>query len=249
MPPKKAVRKITKIESFDFQEGRILAGKYEVIRQLGAGWEAEVYMLRELDTGIERAAKFFFPHRNPNNKSIKFYAKKLHKLRDCPSLIQYLTQDKITVKSQVIPFLVSEFVEGEMLDTLLQRQRGKRMTPYMAGHLLHALAIGMEQLHSLNEYHGDLHMGNVMVRKVGLHWDIKLLDFIHWWGTRPENIKEDVFDLVRIFYDVLGGAKYYKTQPDVVKDICCGLKRSLISKKFTTAGKLRRYLEKLDWAD
>ena len=51
------------ISSFDFQPGRSLAKKYEVLSKLGQGWEGEVYLLRETSTGIERAAKFFFPQR------------------------------------------------------------------------------------------------------------------------------------------------------------------------------------------
>ena len=51
----------SKIDRFDFKEGRVLARKYEVLSKLGGGWEAEVYLLRELSTGIERAAKFFYP--------------------------------------------------------------------------------------------------------------------------------------------------------------------------------------------
>jgi serine/threonine protein kinase len=241
--------KAVKIDGFHFETGRILGNKYEILSQLGAGWEAEVYLLKELETGIERAGKFFFPHRNVNNKAVKFYAKKLHKLRDCPVLIQYLTQEKMTFKGHSITYLVSEFVEGEMLDTWMQKRKGKRLTPYMAAHLLHEMARGMESVHALNEYHGDLHSGNIMIRRVGIRFDIKMLDVIHWWGTRPENIKEDVFDLVRIFYDVIGGKKYYASQPAPVKEICCGLKRSLISRKFTTAGKLRRYLETMNWLD
>jgi len=81
------------IDTFNFVTGRILSGKYQVecvvsmetkevqvIERLGAGWEGEVYLVKEVLTGIERAAKFFFPHRDPNNKSLIVYAQKLHKL-------------------------------------------------------------------------------------------------------------------------------------------------------------------------
>ena len=48
-----------RIEAFDFQPGRVLAGKYEVLSRLGAGWEGEVFKVREINMGIVRAAKFF----------------------------------------------------------------------------------------------------------------------------------------------------------------------------------------------
>ena len=51
--------KSSPIESFQFHSGRILVGKYEVLDLLGAGWEGEVYRVREIHTDIIRTAKFF----------------------------------------------------------------------------------------------------------------------------------------------------------------------------------------------
>ena len=50
---------------FDFSEDNVLSDKYEVIEKLGEGWEGEVYLVKELDTDIERAAKFFYPEKKP----------------------------------------------------------------------------------------------------------------------------------------------------------------------------------------
>ncbi len=49
---------MNKIESFDFNPGRIFANKYEIVDLIGYGWEGEVYKIVERPTGIERAAKF-----------------------------------------------------------------------------------------------------------------------------------------------------------------------------------------------
>jgi serine/threonine protein kinase len=240
-------RRNEQITSFDFPAGRVLAQKYEVVSLLGAGWEGEVYKLRELRTGIERAAKFFFPQRNLRDRAVKFYAKKLHKLRDCPILIQYHTQETVTYRGLPITFLVSEYVEGELLRQFLARQPGKRLTAFQGMHLLHALAAGVESIHHLHEYHGDLHSENVIVRRKGISFDLKLLDMFHWGAPKLENIRDDVCDLIRLFYDAVGGSKHYSKQPPEVKLICCGLKRSLILKKFRTAGQLREYLETMPW--
>jgi len=102
-------------------------------------------------------------------------------------------------------------------------------------------------IHHLREYHGDLHTENIIVRRYGLGFDIKLIDMIHWGAPRPVNIHDDVCDLIRIFYDAIGGAKHYAKQSAEAKAICCGLKRSLILQKFRTAGQLREYLETLPW--
>jgi serine/threonine protein kinase len=235
------------INNFDLKPGRLLARKYEVIQSLGTGWEGEVFLVREHPTGIERAIKLFYPHRNLKDRTANFYARKLHKLRHCSIAIQYHTRETITYRGFPITFLVSEFVEGELLTSFLGRQPGKRLTPFQGLHLLHALAAGIECIHLMREYHGDLHTDNIIVQRYGLGFDLKLLDFYHWGTPRPENINADVIDLVRILYDAVGGRRYYKHQPQVIKHICCGLKRSLILKKFRTAGHLREHLETLTW--
>lgn len=237
-----------RIEAFNFRPGQSLGRHYEVVQKLGGGWEGEVYSIRERSTGIERAAKFFFPHRNVGDKTARTYANKLHKLRNCPILIQYHGQDTVWFRNTEITFLVSEYVEGELLTEFLARQPGKRLRPFAAIHLLHALASGMEEIHRRGEYHGDLHSENVIVLRHGLRFDLKLIDLFHWDAKETENIEEDVVDLVRIFYDALGGAKHYANQPPEVKAICCGLKRSLILKKFKTAGWLRAHLEAMEWS-
>lgn len=240
-------KRLSVIESFDFSEGRTLANKFEILGFLGGGWEGEVYLIREKSTGIERAAKFFFPHRNPRNKVSSAYAKKLHKLRHCPVLIQYLTQETVVFKSQSITVLISEYVEGDLLGEFLKKQPGQRLTTFQALHLLHALATGIEKIHHAKEYHGDLHAANVIVRRHGLGYDLKLIDMFHWSSPKNENIQDDVCDLIKIFYDALGGARHYQKLPKEVKSICCGLKKSLILKKFRTAGQLRSYLETMQW--
>ncbi len=236
-----------RITAFGFQPGEVLAGKYEVLDQLGWGWEGEVYLVRECATGIERAAKIWFPHRNVRNRAARFYAKKLHKLRHCPILIQYHTQETIEFRGQRVRFLVSEYVEGELLRKFIDRQPGRRLTVFEALHVLHALAAGIEQIHNVREYHGDLHDENIIIRRRGIAFELKLVDMFRWGAASPENIHEDVINLVRLFYDAVGGAKRYARQPAVVKKLCCGLKRSLILRKFRTAGQLRQYLETLPW--
>ena len=235
------------IDSFDIKPGRILARKYEVIQSLGTGWEGEVFLVREHPTDIERAVKLFYPKRNLKDRTANFYARKLHKLRHCSIAIQYHNRETITYHGVPITLLVSEFVEGELLCRFLDRQAGKRLTAFQGLHLLHALATGIECIHQMKEYHGDLHTDNIIVQRYGLGFDLKLLDFYHWGAARPENIHADVVDLIRILYDAIGGRRHYKHQPQVIKYIICGLKHSLILKKFRTAGQLREHLETLTW--
>lgn len=239
--------KPTLLDSFDLAPGRILARKYEVLSRLGRGWEGEVYMVRERTTHIDRAAKLFFPHRNPGNRTARLYARKLHKLRGCPIVIQYHTEESVPFKRQPITVLVSEYVEGELLSALLKRQPGGRLRATEAIHLLYALVVGMECIHRTREYHGDLHPDNIIVQSYGLEFQLKILDFFHWSGPKRAVLQDDICDLVRLLHDALGGSRFYSNQPQQIKAICLGLKRSLILKKFPTVTHLRQHLEGLRW--
>ncbi len=235
------------IDGFALVPGRRLARKYVVGELLGRGWEGEVYHVTELATGIERAAKVFFPKRNPGNRALKFYARKLNKLRDCSIVIQYHTQESFRYRGVEVPFLVSDYVEGELLTDLLARQPGKRLHPFEALHLLYAIAKGVEEIHRLGEYHGDLHSDNIIVNRVGLSFRVKVVDMYHWGRPTPAHLLDDVCFMIRVLYDAVGGARRYARQPPEIKAICCGLKRTLIAKKFRTASHLRGYLETFEW--
>ncbi len=233
---------------FNLAPGRLLANKYEVIELLGGGWEGEVYLVREQATGIERAAKLFYPERNPKNSVAKAYAKKLFKLRHCDALIQYVNQEALSRRRIDVTILISEFVEGEVLNSFLAKRPGKRLPEFEALRLLYDLAKGMEPIHRAREYHGDLHGENIIVNRRGLAFEIKLLDFYIRNSSKRDNIEDDVVDMIRLLYDLLGGQRFYSRQSDVVKSVCCGLKRTLILKKFRHAGALRQYLEELHWS-
>lgn len=239
----------TKIKvPFDFPEGKRLAKKYEIIQQLGSGYEGEVYLVREVGTDIERAVKFFYPKHNAKNQALKYYAKKLHKLRHCSILIQYHTQDSLEIDDTDVPFLVSEYVEGELLSEFLKYQPGHRLHPYQALHLLYALTKGLEEIHLQNEYHGDIHMENIIVQRYGLGFELKLIDMFRWSKhSNPENKQDDIVDAITVFYESLGGKEHYAKQDRTIKYICNGLKRSSILRKFRTATKLREHLETLEW--
>src|SRR5579875_3342800 len=111
-----------KVKRFDLAPGRVVAGKYLVEEALGSGWEGEVYAIVERATGIRRAAKLYYPHRDPSGKAAISYARKLDALRHCPILMQYHHQESAYVKKRKVIVVISELVEGIKLSEFLAAQ-------------------------------------------------------------------------------------------------------------------------------
>lgn len=214
---------------------------------LGGGWEGEVFKIVELGTGIHRAAKFFHPKRNIKGKTSKTYAKKLHKLRECPVLIHYHNIETFENEDTSVKVFISEFIEGDLLSIFIKRIKTKTLSVHQGLHLLYALVSGLESIHQLGEYHGDIHADNVIIQRFGLQVDIKIFDFLNSGRSSKVLRQEDLICTIKLFYDLIGGQKRYKHHPDIVKEICCGLKHGLILKKFPTTSHLRYFLENTQW--
>src|SRR5687767_3361490 len=136
------------VRRFDFDAGRKIAGKYEIERLLGSGWEGEVYAIIERTTGIRRAAKFYYPYRDPTGKAAIAYARKLDALRHCPILMQYHHQEIAYVRKRKVTIVISELVEGQKLSEFLVDQRRQQLSTFEALHVLYALARGIAPIHA-----------------------------------------------------------------------------------------------------
>ena len=102
--------------------------------------------------------------------------------------------------------------------------------------MLYSLAKGIAPIHARGEYHGDIHDANIMIRRQGIGFELKLLDFFDLGRPSRSKIQKDVLNLVEVFHTIVGGRKHYATQPPVVKDIIRGLKDSLILERFRERG-------------
>jgi len=237
----------TKVKRFDFPPGRSVAGKYVIERPLGSGWEGEVYAIVERNTGIRRAAKFYYPHRDPMGKAAITYARKLDALRHCPILMQYHHQEIAYVKRKKVMVVISELIEGQKLSEFLSAQPGHRLSTFEALHVLYILAKGITPIHARGEYHGDIHDDNIMIRRQGISFEVKLLDFFDLGRPTRSRIHKDVLNLIQVFHSIVGGRDRYGAQPKVVKEIIRGQRDSLILQRFQSAGDIQHHLESLSW--
>jgi len=232
---------------YNLRPGLTLGRNYFVAEFLGSGWQGEVYKVEERKTGIIRAAKIFFKNRRPSESQIKKYAQKIYRLRNCPVITQYIHRDLARIGKEQVDILVSDFVDGEILSKFLARQSHKRLSFLEALHLLYALAIGVEQIHYQGEYHGDIHTDNILVKRKGLGFEVYLIDFFDLGRSSKERIQHDVYDLISILYELIGGSKVYKRANHQIRQIIMGRKHSLLCKKFKNAGQLRLALENMKW--
>jgi hypothetical protein len=238
---------LPKIESFDFRPGRKIGPRYVIEERLGVGTEGEVYQIRELDTGIRRAAKIYFPHRDPKHLiSIKL-ARKLNALRHCPIVLQYHHSEVLKVRSTRVIALISDLAEGQQLEKWVRSHHGRRLPTYVALHVFYNLVRGLEAIHALGEYHADVHSQNILIQPRGVRFELKLVDFYDWGRPAGYKQKQDICDAVAVFHECLGGRPHYSRQPEPVKFICAGMQRGIIRKRFPTITALRQYLESFDW--
>lgn len=235
------------ITSFRFATGRKVGRRYVVESVLGRGSEGEVYRIRELDTGIHRAAKFYFPHRDPDRKLAIRHAQKLNTLRACPIVLQYHHSEFVRVKGHETVALISELCEGRRLQDWIDKDYRGRLPPYLALHVLYNLARGLEAVHALGEYHADVHTENILIRPLGVRFELKLIDFYDWGRPARYKQQQDLADTIRVFYDCLGGQKHYAKLPSEVRHICAGLQRKRIFQRFPNVTALRRHLESFEW--
>lgn len=244
----RAIKKLPKIEQFDLEPGRKIGGIYVVEERLGGGYEGEVYRVTEERTGITRTAKLFFPHRNEKDREASKFAQKLEKLRYCSIVIQYHHAETMKIRRHAVTCLISEYVNGVQLSNYIQSHHGKRMPPFKALHMFYALMSGLDEIHWKNEYHGDLHSENILIKPRGVFFDLKLIDFYHRGRSNKDHRREDIVEAIQILFEAIGGRKFYASMPPEIKSICLGQRRDLIHKTFPTARHVLAHLENFEWA-
>ena len=235
-----------RITSYNLKEGRRIGSSYVVEHRLGGGSEGEVYRIREKRTGILRAAKIFFPHYDPKGQMPARRAQKLEALRDCPIVMQYYHTEEIRIGQVETTAMIGEYSSGQPLQEWVDAHRGKRLRSFVALTIMHRLAQGLEDVHDRGEYHADVHAHNILLRQVGVDFELKLIDFYEWGRPTASKQRNDILQAVRVLYDMIGGAECYKTAPREVREVCCGLRHDLILQRYPTVASLRYYLESFE---
>ena len=155
----------------------VLEGKYHIESRLGQGGMGVVYCAKHAYLKTRHAIKVILPDLVGND----------------PQLVQRFQQEALAaaairhqnvvgvsdygVISGTMPFLVMEYVEGESLHDLLERE--KRLSPKKALELITAIGNGLAAAHKQGIVHRDIKPLNVMIVKntPNLSEAVKILDF------------------------------------------------------------------------
>jgi hypothetical protein len=86
-----------------------------------------------------------------------------------------------------------------------------------------------------------------MVKRRGLEFDVHLIDFLDLGRPSKEKIQDDVFSMISILHEIIGGVEGYGKASGNLKRIIMGRKQNLIRQRFRMAGHIRLALENLSW--
>ena len=150
--------------------GRVVQGKWRLVRRLGQGGMGTVYLALEMSVDREVALKFLHHHlaereeyRSRFEQEARIMARVEH-----PNLASLYSVER----DGSVPFLVMKFVPGQPLSRVMKEKKVLTLEETLP--LAVQMAAALSALHARGYVHRDLKPGNVMVSAAG---HVTLLDF------------------------------------------------------------------------
>ncbi len=191
-------------------------GKYEIIRALGSGGFGTVYLAR--DTWLNKKVALKIPHKQSKDLFKLLKEPRLQAVLNHPNVVQLITAEK----QGSIFFMVMEYVKGETLEKILERE--KTLDLKTAIDYIKQICFAVDHAHNHKIIHRDLRPSNIIISEKGI---LKITDFgtstwlenIQYASTRigsppymaPEQFKgkatyaSDIYSIGCIFYEMLVG--------------------------------------------
>jgi len=159
----------------------VLEGKprYQAVRHLGSGGQAEVTLARDHDIDRPVAVKRLLPDRSDHAAVLRF-AEEIRTVGQLehPNIVPI---HDVGVDENGQYFFIMKYVEGETLESIIARLRGgdeaylRRYTPEYRLQICGEILRGVEHAHELGILHRDLKPANIMVGSLG---EVVIMD----WG-------------------------------------------------------------------
>lgn len=154
----------------ELRRGTLVAGRYEVIEELGQGGMGKVFRVEDKKIKAEIALKLIRPDISMDQKTIERFGNELRMTRmiSHPNVCRMfdLGEDKGTY------FITMEYVPGEDLKSLIRMS--KRFEVGTALSIAKQVCQGLAEAHRLGVVHRDLKPSNIMIDKEG---NARIMDF------------------------------------------------------------------------
>lgn len=154
----------------DLQQGSILANRYQILRQLGAGGMGTVYKARDLEVDRMVALKVIRPELAGNSDTLSRFKQELILAR------------KVTHKNVIrifdlgrdsgLRYITMEYIEGQDLRSFVKK-KGK-LTREETVDIMQQVCLALEAAHAEKVVHRDLKPQNIMLDKEG---KVYVMDF------------------------------------------------------------------------
>jgi serine/threonine protein kinase len=155
--------------------GTIVSNRYVIVRLIGEGGMGAVYEARHINLGKRVAIKFLSKEFARDTGSVE----RFHQEAQIAGTLGHLNICEVSdfgMTDDGLPFLVMEYLEGESLSSILQRE--KKLPPDVASGIMKQVLGALEEVHGRGIIHRDLKPDNVFITNIKGHGLIvKLLDF------------------------------------------------------------------------
>jgi tRNA A-37 threonylcarbamoyl transferase component Bud32 len=162
------------LEPLEINPFELVNNRYKMEQELGKGGLGIVYQAIDLTNGKKVALKFLI-----NDQSIedsitnqKYFEREIKILSQIqhPNIVSILDSGFSINR----PFFVMDYIEGESLDKLLQKEKIWSVPRVL--NLLQQICPALSAMHSKNIIHRDLKPGNIIIEKIGNTEKAVLLD-------------------------------------------------------------------------
>ena len=205
------------------ENGTILKERYKILRHIGSGGMAEVYLAEDLLLSRQVAIKVLRAQFNDDKtllNQFKHEAQSAARLSS-PSIINIFDVCEENGKS----FIVMEYVEGKTLKNLLE-EKG-RLTPYQAVKIACEIAAGLSHAHRRSIIHCDIKPHNIlitenmmpkiadfgiarMISSMTMVYTNSVIGSVHYLSPeqasgKPVTAQSDIYSLGIVLFEMLTG--------------------------------------------
>lgn len=155
--------------------GQLVAGKYRLTRLLGIGGMAQVFAAVNVFTDRMFAVKCLLPEvaRAPESSRRFLLEAKVSARVNHPNIVEVID---VGQSNDGVLFLVMELLEGDTLETLLERNSHSMRSSDLFG-WMRAVASALTAAHKAGIVHRDLKPTNIFLHRTATGISPKLLDF------------------------------------------------------------------------